>query len=64
MIQDNVAHLRTVKAGVTDGNTTAVTGINPGDVLANSSFDRLQDKSKIVVSRTPIPASTSGSSAP
>jgi membrane fusion protein, multidrug efflux system len=64
VIQDNVAHLRTVKAGVTDGNTTAVTGINPGDVLANSSFDRLQDKSKIVVSRTPIPASTSGSSAP
>jgi membrane fusion protein, multidrug efflux system len=33
-------------------------------VLADSSFDRLQDKSKIVVSRTPIPANTSGSSAP
>ena len=64
VIQDDIAHMRTVKAGVTDGNTTAVTGINPGDVLANSSFDRLQDKSKIVVSRTPIPASTSGSSAP
>jgi membrane fusion protein, multidrug efflux system len=64
VIQDNVAHMRNVKAGVTDGNTTAVTGINPGDVLADSSFDRLQDKSKIVVSRTPIPANTSGSSAP
>lgn len=64
VIQDDIAHMRTVKAGVTDGNTTAVTGINPGDVLADSSFDRLQDKSKIVVSRTPIPASTSGSSAP
>jgi membrane fusion protein, multidrug efflux system len=64
VLQDNVAHLRNVQAGVTDGNTTAVTGINPGDVLANSSFDKLQDKSKIAVSSKPIPASTSGSSAP
>jgi membrane fusion protein, multidrug efflux system len=64
VLQDNVAHLRNVQAGVTDGNTTAVTGINPGDVLANSSFDKLQDKSKVVVSSKPIPASTSGSSAP
>jgi membrane fusion protein, multidrug efflux system len=64
VLQDNVAHQRNVQAGVTDGNTTAVTGINPGDVLANSSFDKLQDKSKIVVSSKPIPASSSGSSAP
>jgi multidrug efflux system membrane fusion protein len=64
VIQDNIAHVRNVQASVSDGNTTAVTGINPGDVLADSSFDRLQDKSKIVVSRTPIPANTSGSSAP
>jgi multidrug efflux system membrane fusion protein len=64
VIQDNVAHLRNVQPGVTDGDTTQLTGINPGDVLANTSFDKLQDKSKIVVSKTPIPASTSGSSAP
>jgi multidrug efflux system membrane fusion protein len=64
VIQDNIAHLRNVQPGVTDGDTTQLTGINPGDVLANSSFDKLQDKSKIVVSKTPIPASTSGSNAP
>jgi membrane fusion protein, multidrug efflux system len=64
VIQNNIAHMHNIQAGVTDGNTTQVTGINPGDVLADSSFDRLQDKSKIVVSRTPIPANTSGSSAP
>jgi membrane fusion protein, multidrug efflux system len=64
VIQNNVAHMRTIQAGVTDGNTTQVTGINPGDVLADSSFDKLQDKSKVVVSSKPIPANTSGSSAP
>ena len=64
VIQNNIAHMRTIQAGVTDGNTTQVTGINPGDVLADSSFDKLQDKSKIVVSSKPIPANTSGSSAP
>lgn len=64
VLQDNIAHMRNVQAGVTDGNTTAVTGINPGDVLADSSFDKLQDKSKVVVSSKPIPANTSGSSAP
>ena len=37
--------MRTVKPGVTDGGMTQVEGINPGDVVANSSFDKLQDKS-------------------
>jgi membrane fusion protein, multidrug efflux system len=64
VIQNNVAHMRNIQAGVTDGNTTQVTGINPGDVLADSSFDKLQDKSKVVVSSKPIPANTSGSNAP
>ncbi|HXC97264.1 MAG TPA: efflux RND transporter periplasmic adaptor subunit [Edaphobacter sp.] len=65
VITDDTAHMKTVKAGVTEGLNTSVTGINPGDVLANSSFDRLQDKAKIVVSKTPIPASSAtGSNAP
>jgi membrane fusion protein, multidrug efflux system len=64
VLQDNTAHMRPVKPGVTEGITTQVTGINPGDVVANSSFDKLQDNSKVVVSSKPIPANTSGSSAP
>jgi multidrug efflux system membrane fusion protein len=64
LLQDGVAHMRTIQPGVTDGGTTEVTGINPGDVLANSSFDKLQDNSKIIVSTKPIPSSTSGSNAP
>ena len=43
VIQDNVAHMRSVKPGVTDSGVTQVEGINPGDVVANSSFDKLQD---------------------
>ncbi len=46
-----LANIRTVQAGVTDGGMTAVTGINPGDVVATRSFDKLQDKSKVVVSK-------------
>jgi len=65
VIVDDTAHQRTVKTGVTEGFNTSVTGINPGDVVANSSFDRLQDKAKIVVSKQPLPAAGNlGSSAP
>jgi membrane fusion protein, multidrug efflux system len=49
VIQDNVAHLKNIKPGVSDGGLTQVDGINPGDVLADSSFDKLQDNSKITV---------------
>jgi multidrug efflux system membrane fusion protein len=50
VIQNNVANMRTVKAGVTEGDMTQVDGINPGDVVANSSFEKLQDKSPVAIS--------------
>ena len=37
------------KLGVTDNGLTQVEGINPGDVVANSSFDKLQDNSKVTI---------------
>jgi membrane fusion protein, multidrug efflux system len=49
VIQTNTAHMQTVKPGVTDGGFTQVEGINPGDVVANSSFDKLQDKAPVSV---------------
>jgi multidrug efflux system membrane fusion protein len=49
VIEDNVAHLKNIKPGVSDNGLTQVDGINPGDVLADSSFDKLQDNSKITV---------------
>jgi multidrug efflux system membrane fusion protein len=58
VIQNDTALIRNIKTGVADGQNTAVTGINPGDVVANSSFDKLQNNSKIVVSRQPAPAAS------
>jgi multidrug efflux system membrane fusion protein len=55
VLQDNTAHMHTIKPGVTDGGTAQVTGINPGDVLANSSFDKLQDNSKVITNDKQAP---------
>src|ERR1035441_10592188 len=54
--------MRSIKPGVTDGGLTQVDGINPLDVVANSSFDKLQDNAAVVVSK-PAPAGTSGKGA-
>ncbi len=51
VVEDGVVHQRTVKPGVTDNGMTQVDGINPGDVVANSSFDKLQDGDKVNVSQ-------------
>jgi multidrug efflux system membrane fusion protein len=67
VIQDDVAHMRSIKPGVTDGGLTQVDGINPGDVVANSSFDKLQDNTAVAVSSDegskPAPTSKSRSHA-
>jgi multidrug efflux system membrane fusion protein len=55
LIQDNVAHLRNVKPGVTDNGKTQVEGISPGDVVANSSFDKLQDNTKVTLASSKPP---------
>jgi multidrug efflux system membrane fusion protein len=65
VIQDNTAHQRAVKPGVSEGNNTEVEGVEPGEVVADSSFDKLQDKAKVVVSKEPVPGSRRiGSNAP
>ena len=63
VIQNNIAHMRSVTPGVTNGGVTQVDGINPGDVVANSSFDKLQDNAKVVISNTPASVKTRGSKA-
>lgn len=65
IIQNNTAHVRNVKPGVTDEDTTQVEGINPGDVVADSSFEKLQENSKVTISHNPPPATrNTGSEAP
>jgi multidrug efflux system membrane fusion protein len=49
VIRDNVAHRSTVKPSVTEAGLTAVDGINPDDVVANSGFDKLQDNGAVVL---------------
>jgi multidrug efflux system membrane fusion protein len=58
------AQEKVVKPVVTDGMTTAVQGINPGDVLANSSFDKLAPGSVVRISTKPVAPDASGSQAP
>jgi multidrug efflux system membrane fusion protein len=64
VLKNNVVHMQPIQVGVTTGTTAQVTGINPGDVLATSSFDKLQNNTSVSISKNPIPASTSGSNAP
>jgi multidrug efflux system membrane fusion protein len=63
VLQNGVAHIRTVKPGVADNGQIQVDGIDPGDVLADSSFDRLHNGASVATSTAPPPAA-SGSSGP
>lgn len=60
VIQNLVAHMRSVTPGVTDAGNTQVTGLNPGEVVANSSFDKLQDKAAVTL---PAPAAVPATAA-
>jgi membrane fusion protein, multidrug efflux system len=62
LIRDGIASMQPVKTGVTDSGMTAVEGIQPADVVATSSFERLQDGARVVPAKRP-PAGA-GSNAP
>jgi membrane fusion protein, multidrug efflux system len=64
LIQNGVAHMHDVKPGVTESNTTQVQGLNPGDVVADSSFEKLTDGAKVVISKARILPSNNESDAP
>jgi len=54
-----------VKAGVTEGENTQVEGINPGDVVANNGFEKLQDNARVTAPKPGVPgARPPASSAP
>ena len=52
------AAMRNVKSGGSDKGNTAVQGLQPGDVVANSSFEKLQNGSQITVSKLKLPSTT------
>lgn len=49
---DQTVAMKTVSAGTTDGNVTAVEGLKAGDVVAVDGFDKLQNGVKIAVRGT------------
>ena len=49
VLQDGVVHQRAVKPGVTDNGMTQVDSVQPGEMVADSSFDKLQDNDKVNV---------------
>jgi len=58
VIQNGIAHMRSITPGVTNIGSTQVTGVAPGEVVANSSFDKLQDNIavSIVLPAAPVTA--------
>jgi multidrug efflux system membrane fusion protein len=43
--------MTTVKTGASDNGMTGVTGIQPGDIVANSGFEKLVDGSPVILSK-------------
>jgi multidrug efflux system membrane fusion protein len=66
LIQNGKAVMHTVKPGIAEKGVTAVQGLQPGDVVADSSFERLQNGASIVISKMTLPSTSqvSGESAP
>src|SRR6202034_647488 len=58
LIQDNVAHIHNTKPGVSEASVTEVQGLNAGDVVADSSFEKLQDGSKVTITKQVLLPST------
>ncbi len=61
VVENDYAHLRSVKPGVTDSGQTEVQGVNPGEVVANSGFDKLQDNARVAIAAGGNQPSASGS---
>lgn len=58
VIQNQKAVMRSVKAGASDRGDTAVVGLQPGEVVADSSFEKLQNGSQITVSKIKLPSTS------
>jgi membrane fusion protein, multidrug efflux system len=64
LIQNETAHIHNIKPGVSEANQTEVQGLNAGDVIADSSFEKLQDGSKISITTKVLLPSNNESDAP
>lgn len=55
---DQTATMQTITVGTSDAGLTAVEGLQPGDEIAITGFDKLQDGAKVKVSNGPGGTST------
>lgn len=58
VIQNGKAQMRNVTSGVSDHGDTAVQGLQAGDVVADSSFEKLQNGSPITISKVKLPSTS------
>jgi multidrug efflux system membrane fusion protein len=64
VIRDGASAMQAVKPGVQEGAMTAVEGIPPGAVIATSSFEKLQNGSRVVLAAQLTQAGRRGSKTP
>jgi multidrug efflux system membrane fusion protein len=62
VIANNKAQMQAIKVGVTNGDTSQVTGVATNQTVANSSFDKLQSGSQVRISNAGTTATQSGGS--
>lgn len=61
---EKIAKMQDVTPGITNEGMTAVTGINPGAIVATSSFEKLRNCSEVRIAKTAATSSNSESNAP
>lgn len=64
VVRNGTAVMTDVKTGESSEGMTTVTGIKPGEVVANSSFEKLQNGSKVTENAQQVPVSPSNSNEP
>ena len=60
LLQNGKAVMHEVKPGASDNGLTAVLGLEPGAVIADNSFEKLQDGADITMSNVLSPATSEG----
>jgi multidrug efflux system membrane fusion protein len=59
VIQDNKTQMRMIKSGNSNqGQTAVVQGLKPGEVVADSSFEKLQNGTPITISKIKLPSAS------
>lgn len=46
---DQTASIRNITVGTTDGDTAAVQGVQPGELIATKGFEKLQDNARVAI---------------